>query len=103
MNHYSQYNPQERKVAYFSMENGLAPELPIYSGGLGILAGDSIKSFADLGVPAVGVSLLYTRGYFHQEIDAEGNQIEIPVEWDPTKFMTLLPEKITITIEGRTV
>ncbi len=65
MNPYSQYNPQERKVAYFSMEIGLSPELPIYSGGLGILAGDTIKSFADLGVPTVGISLLYTRGYFH--------------------------------------
>ena len=103
MNPYSQFNPQQRKVAYFSMEVGLAPELPIYSGGLGILAGDTIKSFADLGVPAVGISLLYTRGYFHQEIDTQGNQIEIPVEWDPSQFMTLLPEKITVTIEGRTV
>jgi len=64
MNPYSQYHPQERKVAYFSMEIGLAPELPIYSGGLGILAGDTIKSFADLSVPAVGISLLYTKGYF---------------------------------------
>ncbi|MBT8374538.1 MAG: alpha-glucan family phosphorylase, partial [Deltaproteobacteria bacterium] len=103
MNPYSQYNPQDRKIAYFSMEIGLSSKLPIYSGGLGILAGDTIKSFADLGVPAVGISLLYTRGYFHQEIDAQGNQSEIPVEWDPSQFMTLLPEKITVTIEGRIV
>ncbi|MDZ7833409.1 MAG: alpha-glucan family phosphorylase [Desulfobacterales bacterium] len=103
MNPYAQYNPQERKVAYFSMEIGLAAELPIYSGGLGVLAGDTIKSFADLGIPAVGVSLLYKKGYFHQEIDTSGNQIEIPVAWDPSEYMTLLPEKITITIEDRTV
>jgi starch phosphorylase len=103
MNFYAQFTPQERKVAYFSMEIGLAPELPLYSGGLGVLAGDTIKSFADLGVPAVAVSLLYKKGYFHQEIDEEGNQIEVPVEWDPEEFMTPLPEKITVSIEGRTV
>lgn len=103
MNPYAQFNPQERKVAYFSMEIGLAEEMPVYSGGLGILAGDTIKSFADLGIPAVGVSLLYRKGYFHQEIDEAGNQIEVPVEWDPSEFMTPLPEKVTITIEERTV
>ncbi|HMA85773.1 MAG TPA: alpha-glucan family phosphorylase [Desulfosalsimonadaceae bacterium] len=103
MNPYAQYNPQERKVAYFSMEIGLSAELPIYSGGLGVLAGDTIKSFADLGIPAVGVSLLYKKGYFHQEINEAGNQIETPVEWDPAEYMTPLPEKITITIEDRTV
>jgi starch phosphorylase len=70
---------------------------------LGILAGDTLKSFADLGVPAVGVTLLYTKGYFHQEIDSEGNQIEVPVEWNPSDFMTLLPDKVTVMIEGRTV
>ena len=103
MNSYAMYNPQECKVAYFSMEVGLRPEIPTYSGGLGILAGDTLKSFADLNVPAVGVTLLYTKGYFHQEIDAEGNQIEVPVEWNPADFMTLLTDKVTVEIEGRTV
>jgi len=103
MNPYAPFNPQERKVAYFSMEIGLTAELPIYSGGLGVLAGDTIKSFADLGIPAVGVSLLYKKGYFHQEIDAAGNQIEVPVQWEPSEFMTPLMEKITIMVEGRTV
>ena len=88
MNPYAGYHPQERKIAYFSMEIGLRPEIPTYSGGLGILAGDTLKSFADLKVPAVGVTLLYTKGYFHQEIDGEGNQIEVPVEWNPADFMT---------------
>ena len=103
MNPYATFNPQERKVAYFSMEVGLRPEIPTYSGGLGILAGDTLKSFADLSVPAVGVTLLYTKGYFHQEIEAEGNQIEVPVKWNPAEFMTLLSDKVTVEIEGRTV
>ena len=103
MNSYTEYNPQKRKVAYFSMEVGLRPEIPTYSGGLGILAGDTLKSFADLKVQAVGITLLYTKGYFHQEIDAEGNQIEVPVAWNPTDLMTLLPDKVTVEIEGRTV
>ncbi len=103
MSTYAIYKPQERKVAYFSMEIGLRPEIPTYSGGLGILAGDTLKSFADLKVPAVGITLLYTKGYFHQEIDAEGNQIEIPVEWNPSDYMNLLTDKVTVEIEGRTV
>ena len=103
MSPYSMFKPQERKVAYFSMEVGLCPEIPTYSGGLGILAGDTLKSFADLGVPAVGVTLLYTKGYFHQEIDGEGNQIEVPVKWNPGECMTLMPDKVAIEIEGRTV
>ena len=103
MNPYAMFNPQERKVAYFSMEVGLRPEIPTYSGGLGILSGDTLKSFADLNVPAVGITLLYAKGYFHQEIDADGNQIEVPVEWNPADFMTLLRDKVTIEIEGRTV
>ena len=103
MSSYSMFNSQERKVAYFSMEVGLSPEIPTYSGGLGILAGDTIKSFADLSVPAVGVTLLYTKGYFHQEIDKDGNQIEVPVNWKPKDFMTLLSDKVTVEVEGRTV
>jgi len=103
MNAYAKFNPQKRKVAYFSMEVGLASEIPTYSGGLGILAGDTLKSFADLRVPAVGVTLLYTKGYFHQEIDDAGKQVEVPVEWNPSDFMTLLTDKVTVEIEGRTV
>ncbi|MFW5901464.1 MAG: glycogen/starch/alpha-glucan phosphorylase, partial [Thermodesulfobacteriota bacterium] len=103
MNPYARFNAPERKVAYFSMEIGLDEALPIYSGGLGVLAGDTLKTFADQGVPAVGVSLLYKKGYFHQEIDESGSQIEVPVEWDPAELMTLLPDKITVTIEDRTV
>jgi len=64
------------KVAYFSMEFGLSETLPIYSGGLGILAGDYLKTASDLGVPIIGVGLLYQQGYFRQSIDDYGEQTE---------------------------
>jgi glycogen phosphorylase len=67
----------DRTVAYFSAEFGLHEALPIYSGGLGILAGDHTKESSDLGVPLVGIGFLYPQGYFRQEVDAEGNQIAI--------------------------
>ena len=63
-------------VAYFSAEFGLHESLPIYSGGLGVLAGDHVKSASDLGVPLIGVGLMYSRGYFRQHLDAEGWQQE---------------------------
>ena len=63
------------KVAYFSMEIGLGPLLPTYSGGLGALAGDSLRSAADLGVPMVGVTLVHRKGYFRQTLDATGQSI----------------------------
>ncbi|HSN73092.1 MAG TPA: alpha-glucan family phosphorylase [Steroidobacteraceae bacterium] len=65
------------RIAYFSMEYGLSDALPIYSGGLGILAGDHLKSASDLGVPLVGVGLLYHEGYFRQMIDSGGAQLEL--------------------------
>jgi len=64
-------------IAYFSMEFGLSEALPIYSGGLGLLAGDHLKAANDLGLPLVGVGLLYQNGYFRQTFDAEGNQIAL--------------------------
>lgn len=60
--------PGDATVAYFSMEMVLDPELPTYSGGLGVLAGDTLKSAADLGIPMVGVTLVYRRGYFRQHL-----------------------------------
>ena len=65
-----------RPVAYFSAEFGLHESLPIYSGGLGVLAGDHLKSASDLGVPLVGVGLFYAKGYFDQRLDADGRQQE---------------------------
>ena len=93
----------EPKIAYFSMEIGLRDEIPTYSGGLGILAGDTVKSAADLDLPFVAVTLISRKGYFRQEIDKEGIQKEFPAVWKPSKLMTVMPEKVTLTIEGRTV
>src|SRR5205085_6534907 len=66
----------ERRVAYFSAEFGIHECLPLYSGGLGVLAGDHLKSASDLNLPLIGVGLVYRRGYFHQTIDADGMQHE---------------------------
>lgn len=90
-------------VAYFSMEVGLEPGIPTYSGGLGILAGDTLRSAADLGVPMIGVTLLHRKGYFRQELDAQGNQIERPDIWNPEKILEPMELKVTMTIEGRPV
>jgi len=73
-----------RSIAYFSMEFGLSEALPIYSGGLGILAGDHLKTASDLGVPIVGVGLLYQQGYFRQVLGRNGMQIEAFPYNDPT-------------------
>jgi starch phosphorylase len=90
----------EPMIAYFSMEIGVKNDIPTYSGGLGILAGDTIKSAADLNLPLVAVSLITHKGYFTQEIDANGWQKEKPVIWDPAHDMTLLPQKAKVQIEG---
>lgn len=96
-------DPAFRNVAYFSMEIGLTPEIPTYSGGLGILAGDILKSAADLGVPMVGITLLYKKGYFAQKINEQGRQTERPVEWDPSKLLTFLPNRVSIMMNHREV
>lgn len=92
-----------RKIAYFSMEIGLDARIPTYSGGLGILAGDTIKSCADLKVPMIAVTLLYEKGYFSQKLDDAGNQEELPVLWNPKDFLKPLLNNVTVTIEGRVV
>jgi len=91
------------KIAYFSMEIGIDEHIPTYSGGLGILAGDTLKSCADLNVPIVGVTLLSEKGYFYQEIDLDGNQIELPYNFNTNDFLKLLPSKTCVKIEGRDV
>ncbi len=92
-----------QRVAYFTMEVALDPAMPTYSGGLGILAGDTLRSFADLKIPAVGVSLLYWNGYFEQKLDEWGNQQEQPVSWEPRGRLHLLPATVAVAIEARTV
>ena len=94
---------REPKIAYFSMEIGIHSSIPTYSGGLGVLAGDTIKSGADLNLPMVAVTLLSKKGYFRQELDAKGRQTEHPVNWDPAKHMTRLLHKVSVEIEGRKV
>ncbi|MCK5459019.1 MAG: alpha-glucan family phosphorylase, partial [Thermoplasmatales archaeon] len=91
------------KIAYFSMEIGIDEHIPTYSGGLGILAGDTLKSCADLNVPIIGITLLSEHGYFYQKIDREGNQIELPINFNINDFLTLLPSKASVAIEERTV
>jgi starch phosphorylase len=91
------------RVAYFSMEIGLESGMPTYSGGLGVLAGDTIRSAADLEVPMVAVSLLHRCGYFFQRLDAHGQQSEEPVAWPVNDFAELIDGQATVDIEGRTV
>jgi starch phosphorylase len=95
-----------RPVAYFSAEFGLHESIPIYSGGLGILAGDHIKSASDLGVPLVGVGLYYDQGYFRQRLDADGWQHEDYINVDhvqlPIEPAGDTAEPVIITIETRT-
>ena len=91
------------KIAYFSMEIGMNSAIPTYSGGLGVLAGDVIRSSADLRIPLVAVTLISKKGYLKQKISADGWQIEFPEEWDPSDYMKLLPETANVKISGRDV
>ncbi len=90
-------------VAYFSMEIGLDPGMPTYAGGLGVLAGDSIRSAADLQIPLVGITLLHRRGYFYQRLDDQGLQREEPVAWPINDFCNPVIQRVTVEIENRTV
>lgn len=94
---------QEPRVAYFSMEVALQADIPTYAGGLGILAGDTLRSAADLAVPLVGVTLVSRAGYFRQEIDAQGRQQEHDGTWDPARVARPLDAKVVVRIEDRTV
>ena len=84
------------RIAYFSMEIGIRSDIPTYSGGLGALAGDSVRSWADLKIPLVAVTLVSRKGYLRQQITEWGDQIEHPDDWEPSKFMRLLPEAVTV-------
>jgi starch phosphorylase len=90
-------------VAYFSMEIALRPEMHTYSGGLGILAGDSARSAADLGLPIVFVTLASHRGYLRQDIEADGTQIDNADPWKIRDFATPLDAMVAVEIEGRSV
>ncbi len=94
---------QPAPVAYFSMEVGIEPAMPTYSGGLGVLAGDTLHAAADLGINMVGMTLLYRKGYFQQVLDKDGGQFENPVEWSPRDYLEPLPQRTVIEIENRHV
>jgi len=94
---------QRTRIAYFSMEIALRPEMHTYSGGLGVLAGDTARSCADLELPVVFVTLASRAGYLRQEIDAAGRQADHPDPWDPAAWTVPLGAMIAVPIEGREV
>jgi glycogen phosphorylase len=91
------------RIAHFSMEIALRPEIHTYSGGLGVLAGDTARSAADLGLPMVFVSLVSRAGYVLQEIDSEGRQVTKPNPWRPEDWAQPLTAMIAVNIEDREV
>jgi starch phosphorylase len=96
-------HPPKRFVGYFSMEIALENDMPSYSGGLGVLAGDTIRAAADIRLPMVAVSLLYRKGYFRQRLGDDGAQTEEAVEWDVEKFLQEEAPRVTVTLENRRV
>lgn len=96
------YLPHTR-IAYFSMEIALRSEMHTYSGGLGVLAGDTVRSAADLQLPMVFVTLASRQGYLWQEIDPKGQQVDHADAWEPEDWATPLPDVLAATIEGRDV
>ncbi len=99
----AQHDPAFRRIAYFSMEVAVQGNMPTYSGGLGVLAGDMLKSCADLRLPVVGVSLLYRKGYFDQTLDDSGRQQEMPVEWEVKSLLQPLAPIVELQIDRRPV
>ncbi|HTU51654.1 MAG TPA: alpha-glucan family phosphorylase [Acidobacteriaceae bacterium] len=91
------------QIAYFSMEIAVAPNMPTYSGGLGVLAGDTLRSAADTGLPMAAVTLLHRKGYFHQHLNADGAQTEEDEPWKPETLLQQLEPLAAITIQGRPV
>src|SRR5258708_16990989 len=97
----SQLNSIKRLVAYFSMEIALENAMPSYSGGLGVLAGDTVRAAADLRLPMVAVSLLYRKGYFTQRLAEDGSQTAEPVEWRVEDFLVQQPVRAHGSIAAR--
>lgn len=93
----------EPRIAYFSMEIALRCEIPTYAGGLGVLAGDTMRSATDLDLPMVAVSLISRAGFFRQELSLDGCQIEHAAVWDPARWAHQLDAKIAVRIDGRMV
>lgn len=90
-------------VAYFSMEIAIDPSLPTYSGGLGVLAGDTIRGAADLGVPMVAVTLLHRKGYVRQSISERGDQLEAPEQWEPEQLLVRCQPIVDVPLKDRVI
>jgi starch phosphorylase len=93
----------KRIVAYFSMEIALENAMPSYSGGLGVLAGDTVRAAADIKLPMVAVSLLYRKGYFTQRLAEDGTQTEEPSVWRVEDFLQEEPARVSVPLESRRV
>jgi len=90
-------------VAYFSMEIAIDSSIPTYSGGLGVLAGDTIRGAADLGVPMVAVTLLHRKGYVRQSISDNGEQLEAPEQWEPEQLLTRCQPIVDVPLKDRVI
>ncbi len=93
----------DRDIAYFSLEIGFDAHIPTYSGGLGILAGDTLRAAADLELPYVGVTLLYRGGYFRQRLGTRGEQVEEPTPWAPEQTLRAMTPRVVVPVDGRDV
>lgn len=93
----------ERLIAYFSMEIALELEMPTYCGGLGILAGDTLRAAADSQLPVAAISLLHRKGYFCQRLDTDGTQTEQSCEWEIENLLKELTPRASVVISGRTI
>ncbi|HMD22282.1 MAG TPA: alpha-glucan family phosphorylase [Alloacidobacterium sp.] len=94
---------ESSRIAYFSMEIAVAPDMPTYSGGLGVLAGDTLRSAADMGLPLAAITLAHRKGYFRQHLDADGMQTEEPQPWKIEEKLSPEDPIIAIPIEDRQV
>jgi starch phosphorylase len=90
-------------VAYFSMEIALEPAIPTYSGGLGVLAGDTVRSVADLGIRMTAISLLHRQGFFRQRLGPDGEQLEDPDPWQPEDLLEPVEPRVSLEMDGRRV
>ncbi|HVW78079.1 MAG TPA: alpha-glucan family phosphorylase [Alloacidobacterium sp.] len=94
---------ENTRIAYFSMEIAVSPDMPTYSGGLGVLAGDTLRSAADAGLHLAAVTLAHRKGYFRQHLDPNGVQTEEAQPWNLEEKLALEKPVVTIEIEGRSV
>ena len=99
----SDQTAQLHSIAYFSMEIALDASMPTYSGGLGVLAGDTLRAAADLALPVVAITLVHRKGYFRQHLDANGRQTESPSDWSPAGKLEAVEARAWVNVEGRPV